>query len=132
MSNANSPIKVLKAAHKRVSKNWTKGTWRKKEQDGSYSVCLEGAIYGFCRAKNATPAQKEAIEVVESVIIDHFPHLIPDFFNEEHKDGVIPLFNDGDDTTKDDILEAIKLGMIRLETEELEKQLVDEVEAMDL
>lgn len=130
MSNANSPIKVLKAAHKRVSKQWTKNTWRRLESDGNYSVCLEGAIYGFCRNPNPTVAQKKAIEVVEQIIAERYASDMD--WDPKMTKGIIPPFNDNPETTQEDVLEVIKFGIIRLETEEMEKEFVDEVEAMGL
>ena len=107
MSKANNPIKVLKTAIKRINKGWDKGNWvYYDKKTGKASVCLEGAIYGYCTGQNATEAQKKAIRVVEEIIGERTGSSMPD----------IPSFNDAPLTTKDDILEVCKLAIIRLET----------------
>lgn len=107
MSKANNPIKVLRTALKRVSKGWTQTRWHERKDGQSY-VCLEGAIFGFCSLadENMTTAQREARDVCLDVIKDRY-------------DGryiSIPLFNDAAGRTKEEVMEVIKLGIIRLET----------------
>lgn len=128
MSKANSPIKVLRTALKRVEKGWSKSAWHER-YDGQSYVCLEGAIYGFCNARgHETPAQKKAIEVVEQIILERLKdgklnisefrvkRLLGQYGVSGKTDGFIPAFNDDSETVKEDILEIIKLAIIRLET----------------
>ena len=112
MSRANNPIKVLRTALKRIDKGWRKGAWGQKNADGSMEVCLEGAIYGFCNLGHmATPAQKQALSVVQEILKEKFPERYP--YSGEY---CIPSFNDHEDTTKDEVKEVVKLAIIRLET----------------
>lgn len=107
MSKANSPIKVLRTALKRVQKGWTKSTWHYyNPSDGTNYVCLEGAIYGYCPEEkhNTTPEQRQAINVVREIV------------REEYGYETIPTFNDAMATTKENVMEVIKLGIVRLET----------------
>lgn len=105
MSKSNSGIKVLKTAHKRVTKGWIKGAWH-SEMGGKHYVCLEGAIFGFCQLRECelSDAQKEAKLVIESLLF------------ERRGERSIPAFNDDHETTQEDVLEIIKLGIIRLES----------------
>src|SRR4051812_14385426 len=104
MSKANSAIKVLRVALKRVEKRWGKRAWSKKDDAGTYRVCLEGAITGGCEMPNTQP-QQEALRVVRTVILERFPEV----------DGrIIPVFNDAQERTIDEIIEVIKLSIIRL------------------
>lgn len=103
MSKANSPIKVLRTALKRVQKAWRQGAWSEKGDDGNYYVCLEGALYGYCNAAK-TQAQKDAAKVCENIIFEKY--------------GIqgIPSWNDRPNTTQEMVEEVVKLGIIRLET----------------
>lgn len=132
MSRANNPIKVLQTALGRVEKGWTQGQWVRRDGD-VVEVCLEGAIYGYCEAKHVTAAQAKAIEVVREIIQEYFPTRQNRGQWVENTDElpphlVIPHFNDHSETAKDEVLKVIKLAIIRLETEELEAELVEEVE----
>lgn len=107
MSKANSPIKVLRTVFKRVTNGWTKQNWHYHDAvTGKNFVCLEGGIYGYCPADKhvATEAQKRAIAIVEEIIA------------ERHGYSNIPNFNDAIETSQEDVLEVIKLAIIRLET----------------
>lgn len=121
MSKASSPIKVLRTALKRVEKGWTQDTWHEFGVDGKHYVCLEGAIYGYCRPgeHEVTQAQREADEVVLAII------------GEKYGFTSIPTFNDfkgrvrlserayimkQNRTTVEEVMEVIKLAIIRLET----------------
>lgn len=137
MSNANNPIKVLRTALKRVEKGWTTGRWRseKPNEDGNYSVCLEGAVYGYCsltdmvlRGQKPTEAQKTAIKVLEEIIAEEHPSIS---LRTYYPGTIIPGFNDAVAESKDDVLRVIKLGIIRLESgwpfeEELDQADVDD------
>jgi hypothetical protein len=105
MSKANSPIKVLRTALKRVQKGWTKQTWHAHSNGVNY-VCLEGAVYGYCNdgKHGATIAQSKAIKVLEDIIAERTGF------------HAIPAYNDAPERTQDEIEEVIKLGIIRLET----------------
>ncbi len=116
MSKANNPIKVLRVALKRVEKGWAQSTWHSR-RDGQSYVCLEGAIYGFCAGYNATDAQNAAIGVLQDIIEDRY----------DGKYCSIPNFNDAPGRTQDEVMEVIKLGIIRLETDAMEADLADEV-----
>lgn len=110
MSKASSPIKVLRTALKRVDKGWRKGTWMHRNQaTGEVFVCLEGAVYGYCdqNQHQTTEAQRSAIRVLREII------------KEKYGFDDIPTFNDADERTQDEVKEVIKLGIIRLETDEM-------------
>jgi len=108
MSKAGTPIKVLRTAYKRVEKGWTQGDWSTEGSDGKYYVCLEGALFGYCNSNEhgLTDAQKGAREVVLQIIGERYGR-------QYHS---IPAFNDSPGRTKDEVLEVIKLAIIRLET----------------
>lgn len=107
MSKASTPIKVLRTALKRVEKGWIQRDWV-AEIDGTHYVCLEGALFGYCDANKhgLTDAQEGAKAAVLSVIHDRYNRLYQS----------IPSFNDAPGRTKEEILEIIKLAIIRLET----------------
>lgn len=106
MSKANSPIKVLRTALKRVQKGWTKHHWVWKDDNGKVYVCLEGGVYGYCNAHkhDTTEEQRTAIAVLRQII------------NEKYGIADIPVFNDKPERTQEEVEEVIKLGIIRLET----------------
>lgn len=106
MSNANSAIKVLRTALKRVQKGWTQNVWMRRE-DGKTYVCLEGAVYGYCDGNKhkRTKEQIEAIDVLLNII------------DERYGLPAIPKFNDTPGRTEEEIEEVLKLGIIRLETD---------------
>ena len=109
MSNAKTPIKVLRTGLKRVDKAWTQGQWAQKGDDGKYYVCLEGALFGYCDAKKGlTAAQDQARAAVLEVIKDRY----------EGRFNSIPSFNDDPHRTKEEVMEVIKLAIVRLETGE--------------
>lgn len=107
MSKANSAIKVLQTGIKRVAKGWTQGDWKCQGPDGKWYVCMEGALFGYCSADvhGLTAAQDEARDVCLQIIAERYP---------EHNS--IPGFNDDPERTKDEVLEVMKLALIRLET----------------
>lgn len=126
MSKANSPIKVLKTAIKRLDKGWTKGEWSKFDPEtGQVSVCLEGAIFGFC-SEAQTPQQTEALRTCEQIIFERWKDgefvFDSSTWIEAEKDhvldgiGFVPKFNDSVAKTADEMKEICKLAIIRLET----------------
>jgi hypothetical protein len=106
MSKAKTANKVLRTALKRIQKGWTKGEWYTRDKDGNSFVCLEGALFGFCSLElnQMTDAQLKARELVIGVI------------NERSNYCSIPTFNDAPETELDDVIEVIKLAIIRDET----------------
>jgi hypothetical protein len=122
MSKGNSPLKVLRTAHGRIQKGWTPGTWSKKGDDGTFYVCLEGALFGYCNASKhgLTEAQVAAHDVVLQIIRERYGMGY----------GSIPSFNDAPGRTKEEVLEVIKLAIIRLETGE-SSTIVDEILEQD-
>lgn len=103
------------------------GTWVKKAaakvtgQKPVHSVCIEGAIYGYCDASKrgvVTPAQRIAIDTTLGVINERYPGQF----------SSIPEFNDAQGRTKDEVLEVCKLAQIRLETDGLDGD--DEVDEL--
>lgn len=108
MSKANSPIKVLKTAIKRLNKGWTTCEWSKFDPEtGQVYVCLEGAIFGFCMYPS-TQAQKEALDACNQIVLERHPSL------PESAAG--RAFNDSLAETADEMVEICKLAIIRLET----------------
>ena len=126
MSAAKTPVKVLRTALNRIRKGWTKGHWSQKNNDGGMSVCLEGALFGYCDSP-LTQAQRDATSVVHQILKERFPE------RSITPEGrvVIPSFNDNPETTKDEVMEVLKLAIIRIETSDsLEEALADDVEEM--
>lgn len=122
MSKAKTPIKVLRTALKRVQRAWSDKTWSEKGDDGNYYVCLEGAIYGFCR-QPTTQAQRDAHAVCLQIV------------KEKYGAASIPNFNDESGRTQEQVAEVIKLGIIRLETggmDDPEGDYIDPEEVDDL
>lgn len=126
MSKANSPIKVLKTAIKRLDKGWTTGSWMDRDPDtGHVAVCLEGAIFGFCE-KAQTKPQEEALRTCEQIIFERWKDgefvFDSSTWIEAEKDhvldgsGLVPKFNDSVAKTADEMKEICKLAIIRLET----------------
>jgi hypothetical protein len=70
-------------------------------------VCLEGALFGYCDEgkHELTDAQKKAREIVLSVVKDRYPSY-----------RSIPEFNDDAMRTKEEVMEVLKLSIIRVET----------------
>lgn len=130
MSKAKTPLKVLRVALKRLEKGWTKGSWVNHQGNVVY-VCLEGAIYGYCNENDhqATEAQLGAIRVVKEIIFERYAHRMPHIVGAAWQIS-IPNFNDARETIEEEVIEVVKLAIIRLETEELEKQLVEDVEEL--
>ena len=118
MSKANSAAKVIRTAIKRVTKQWGKGAWSRKESDGNYYVCLEGALFGFCN-KAQTKAQHEAHAKVLEVVRERGFRSIPDF-------------NDLESTTQDEVVDVLKTALLRLELDKIEEDYIDpdEVESL--
>lgn len=126
MSKANNPIKVLKTAIKRLNKGWKKGDWAEYNPNtGQVSVCLEGAIFGFCHSAK-TNAQREAKAACEQIILervldgtfvfkDYGPGDI-ELVSAVNGVGLIPKMNDEFAQTADEMVEICKLAIIRLET----------------
>ena|SRR5689334_1505491 len=109
MSKANSSVKVLRTALKRVDEGWTQHEWHRYEHGTKkHYVCLEGAIVGFCKPgeHEITRAQQEAMNVCRQIIW------------EKTGQTEIPTYNDEPGRTKEEIKELIKLGIIRLETDD--------------
>lgn len=131
MSKGSTPIKVLRTALKRVDKGWAQSAWVAKNDDGNFSVCLEGALFGYCDANThgLTDAQKKARDLVLTVIQERYKDRRGRPFES------IPAFNDASERTKQEIQEVIKLAIIRLETggdEEIdEEDFEDLLEFMD-
>lgn len=125
MSKANSPIKVLKTAIKRLNKGWTTGEWSAYDPEtDTVSVCLEGAIFGFC-TDASTPQQQEALQACEQIIFERWKdgefdlRVGPDAaekYKETGGKGIVPAFNDRAAKTADELVEICKLAIIRLET----------------
>ena len=108
MSKAKTVTKVLKTAYKRIEKGWTTGTWHRRDDDGNNFVCLEGAIFGFCTDPQ-TQQQRDALALVEQIIIERHPVF------SEYDSGAGRNFNDTA-ATQDEMLEVVKLAIIRSET----------------
>lgn len=123
MSKANNAIKVLRTALKRVGKGWMQNQWSwRNSEEGITYVCLEGAVYGYCAAHEhvVTEAQTKAIQVLRRIIF------------ERHGKTDIPEFNDDPTRSKEEVLEVIKLAIIRLETstadDDVDEELTDFVQ----
>lgn len=118
MSKASSAIKVLRTALKRVQKGWTKKNWHYYDPyTGVNKVCLEGALFGYCEPykHGVTAEQIKARNVCLQIIHERYPAY-----------DSIPAFNDAEERTQDEVMEVIKLGIIRLETGGDEDGLDDE------
>lgn len=107
MSNAKSPVKVLRVAFRRIQKGWTKGKWSKRnKQTGVTEICIEGAIYGFTMRNDKKPACALACNIVMEIINEQYPGR---FLS-------IPDFNDDPDTTQLMAENVVKMALIRAET----------------
>jgi hypothetical protein len=109
MSKANSAIKVLRTALKRVTKGWTQHVWSFTDPvTGQTFVCLEGGLFGYCdqNKHGLTDAQKQARDACLEVIKDRY----------QGRFWSIPTFNDEPGRTQEEVQEVIKLAIIRLET----------------
>lgn len=109
MSKGSTPIKVLRTALKRVQKGWTQHVWVQRDPEtGKVYVCLEGALFGYCEANahGLTEAQVGAKEACLTIIKERFGRQY----------GDIPTFNDDRGRTQEEVMEVIKLAIIRLET----------------
>lgn len=122
MSKAKTPAKVLKVALRRVQTRWTKGAWASKQQDGSYAVCMEGAIFGFCN-KPHTAAQVEALQILTEVIREdisgnqQFAEAEEEQWGFVHTERLtVPQVNDLEITTQEDVERWMKKALIRAET----------------
>lgn len=106
MSKSNSVGKVLRVAIKRIERGWTQGAWVKKPTKANPvpQVCLEGAIFGFCSFAK-TPQQKEALGLVTQVILER-----------ETSPTSVALWNDHINRTQDEVIEILKLALIRKES----------------
>ncbi len=116
MSNAKTPVKVLKVGLNRLHKGWAKKKWsNRNKQTGVTEVCIEGALFGY---KDATknPACLMARDLVLQVI------------KEQHlgKYRSIPSFNDAPETTMEDVEKVMKTAIIRAETGGLLKETEEE------
>lgn len=121
MSKGNSAVKVLRTALKRVQKGWTKNTWSHKNDDGSMSVCLEGALFGYCSLtdKQKTPSMLEAEKLVKEIIAERYPKYGGKTLSgQPYVD--IPSFNDAQERVQEEVEEVVKLALIRAETGGLE------------
>lgn len=118
MSQANSTVKVLRTALKRVQKAWGKGAWgqdtgRRDPETGKkiYAVCLEGAVMGFCNTMT-TPQQEEALRLIKHSIKDMWLNR----YDSENADHInIPSVNDGY-LTNEQAEEVVKRALIKAET----------------
>lgn len=140
MSKGNSAIKVVRTALKRVQKGWRKSAWSERNPDtGIFEVCMEGALFGYCNLHETqlTPAQLKARDTVWEIIRERFSERVISRIYEdptdEEKEKVlaeprIPTFNDAPDTVFEEVEEIFKLALIRLETEDLMKDYLDEDE----
>lgn len=114
MSKANSVPKVLRVAIRRVEKSWGTGSWAKptgqKDENGKavWSVCLEGAIYGFCN-KASTDVQREAIALIEQILYER------GLVHGSGRADSIPGWNDAH-ATQDEVISLLKDALIRAET----------------
>lgn len=121
MSNAKTPAKVLKTAYKRVTTRLGRDMWVRTDRDGTYKVCLEAALFGFCRTPT-TQAQIEARDIVRQIIKERHPGTMVDLYGEIS----IPAFNDakrhlanGDVEyifSEEEIAEVVKLAWIRADS----------------
>jgi len=115
MSNAKTPVKVLKVGLNRLHKGWTKMKWsNRNKQTGVTEVCIEGAIFGY-KEDTKNPACLMAKDLVLQVIKEQYPH---------HKS--IPSFNDAPETTMGDVEKVMKTAIIRAETGGLLKETEEE------
>ena len=107
MSKANSPVKVLKVALRRVQKAWGTGEWKidtgKRDEGGKriYAVCLQGAIFGYC-SQPLTQPQRDALRILEDVA------------KEDYGERSIPGLNDSMLTQESAEL-LVKRAIIRAE-----------------
>lgn len=116
MSNAKTPVKVLKVGLNRLHKGWVKTKWSKmNKQTGVTEVCIEGAIFGY-KADTTNPACVMAKELVLQVIKEQHPG----------KYLSIPNFNDAPETTMEDVERVMKTAIIRAETGGLLKETEEE------
>lgn len=125
MSKANSPVKVLRTALKRLQKGWTKGTFYDGPGDGSQfrktkkgkievpQVCLRGAIHGYqgqVKTVHSTLAERAVLAAINEL----YPK--PASAVEDGSWDCVINFNDDPSTTFEMIERVTKLGMIKLET----------------
>ncbi len=116
MSNAKTPVKVLKVGLNRLHKGWTKMKWsQKNKQTGVTMVCIEGAIFGY-KSDTTNPACTMAKDLVLQVIKEQHPG----------KYMSIPSFNDAPETTMEDVEKVMKTAIIRAETGGLLKETEEE------
>lgn len=107
MSNAKSPIKVLRVAYRRIQRGWTKGRWsNRNKKTGVTEICIEGAIYGFTNSNDKNPACLMACDIVMQIINEQYPG---QFLS-------IPDFNDDPATTQLMAENVVKTALIRAET----------------
>lgn len=108
MSNAKTPVKVLRVALRRIQKGWVQSAWSLRDKKtGVTRVCIEGGVYGYAmnNAKNF-PVCKTAIKLIQEAIDDKYPGQFTS----------IPAFNDNPDTTYQMVEEVVKLAIIKAET----------------
>lgn len=121
MSKANSAKKVLRVALKRIQRGWTKGAWVNRDsQSGQVSVCIEGALFGYCREPQ-TAEQVEARDIVLEIIQERPGRSYID----------IPSWNDDEKRMVEEVEEIIKLAIIRAETGgSLDENEIEEVDEL--
>lgn len=113
MSKANSVPKLLRVAIRRVEEAWGKNAWsqktNKKGRNGKhmYAVCLEGAIFGYCRYAT-TQVQRDAIAIVEQILKER------GYVRGDPKNS-IPGWNDST-ATQEEVIDVLKEALIRAET----------------
>lgn len=114
MSKANSEVKVLTTALKRIeSGRWGKFSW---SQEGfnvvtgqpTYLLCLEGSITGGSSIAR-TDAQRAALERLRGVMKD------------EYGRAEIPFFNDSSGFTHEMAVKVVKEALRRAKAEKAEK-----------
>lgn len=139
MSRANTPLKVLRTARKRLARGWEQGAWHRHKAHGSLQgtfVCIEGAITSGHPLVRSTcsPAQMRAGRYVEDAILEwltlpetakRFGHtlaqgglLLTCQEGRRYNRGFIPTFNDFTGMTKEVVLEVMDLAIFNAELAE--------------
>lgn len=118
MSNASTPLKVVRTALGRVQKGWTQGLVYSGPMKGQWKgdtvkVCLNGGLHGYQGQKQTNASMIAADAVLEA---------INELYWERAPDGKwsnIPTFNDAmgaNGTTFEMVEKVLKLAIIKLET----------------
>lgn len=124
MSKAKTAAKVLRVAINRAQKGqWVKGAFRRHDRnnpDNGVGYCNIGLL----TAGNDCPltnAQREAMGLCAQIIRERFPDRINLWDRTGDGDygvdkSTIVHFNDHENTTLEELLEVLKLALIRCET----------------